>query len=104
MKMSKIVGLLVVMALFLTASLGIAQEEQEIDEKKTKKTFEGARPDLPGVLGLDLGFVWAPDLPTDRTFQLTCPQNSGRPFISVGTINGISGLGSLTFLFIQVYQ
>ena len=70
MKMSKIVGLLVVMALFLTASLGIAQEEQEIDEKKEKKSFEGARPDLPGVLGLDLGFVWAPDLPTDMSSKL----------------------------------
>jgi hypothetical protein len=70
MKMSKRVGWLMIMALFITTSFSIAQEDQDIEETKTKKSFEGARPDLPGVLGLDLGFVWAPDLPNDMSSKL----------------------------------
>ena len=68
--MSKRVGLLMVMALILATSFSIAQEDQDIEEPKAKKSFEGARPDLPGVLGLDLGFVWAPDLPNDMSSKL----------------------------------
>jgi hypothetical protein len=70
MKMLKSVGLLMMVALFIATSFTIAQEDQEITEKKEKKSFEGARPDLPGVLGLDLGFVWAPDLPNDMSSKL----------------------------------
>ena len=70
MKMSKRVGLLLMLALLFTSGLSIAQENQDIDEKEAKKKIEGARPDLPGVLGLDLGFVLAPNLPEDMSMKI----------------------------------
>jgi hypothetical protein len=58
------VGLLSIILLCATDMLTHAQENQEImvvPEQQNK--LEGARPDLPGVLGFDLGFVLSPDFP-----------------------------------------
>jgi len=62
--MPKGVGILVIITFLLTTGLTIAQDVK-VDEKeeKDKKGLEGARPDLPGVLGFDLGFVVTSDFP-----------------------------------------
>ena len=70
MKMSKRVGMFLMMVLLITAELTTAQENQDIDEKVAEKKNEGARPDLPGVLGLDLGFVMAPNLPEGMSMKI----------------------------------
>jgi hypothetical protein len=67
MKMPKgVVGLMVLIVLIFNtiivhAQETIVQEIQEIAEAQQQSKIEGARPDLPGVLGFDLGFVIAPD-------------------------------------------
>jgi hypothetical protein len=62
MKIPKGVGLLAVIALLLLAGLTRAQDNQDIEDKEeSKKGLDGARPDLPGVLGFDLGFMLASD-------------------------------------------
>lgn len=62
MKIPKGVGLLVVTIMLFTVNLISAQDIQETEEnEKSKKGLEGARPDLPGVLGFDLGFMIASD-------------------------------------------
>ena len=52
--MSKRAGLLVVMALFLATSFSIAQEEQEIDEKKEKVSIEELDAKLDEILQDDI--------------------------------------------------
>ena len=62
MRIPKGVGLLVVIIMLFSANLISAQDIQETEEKeKSKKGLEGARPDIPGVLGFDLGFMIASD-------------------------------------------
>jgi hypothetical protein len=62
MKIPKGVGLLVVLITLYATNLISAQEAQEaVEKEKSKKSLEGARPDIPGVLGFDLGFMIASD-------------------------------------------
>lgn len=55
-----VVGILVIIVMLFNARFTIAQESQEIEKEQKQSKYEGARPDLPGVLGFDLGFVMAP--------------------------------------------
>jgi hypothetical protein len=62
MKMPKGLGLFVFITMLFMANMVSAQDAQEPEEKeKSKTSLEGARPDLPGVLGFDLGFMLAND-------------------------------------------
>ena len=61
----KLAALFIVGGLMI-CTLGLAQDAEETQKKK--KTFDGARPDLPGVLGIDFGWVTA-DFPPEMNLN-----------------------------------
>lgn len=75
MKIRKGTGFLLISILMLSFGLSRAQETQSVEELKQQelrqqmKNIEGARPDLPGVLGFDLGFVMSPDFPEEMKMK-----------------------------------
>jgi len=70
MKMPNRAVLLVIILSLITTNLAFTQDIQVAEEREQDKSkLEGARPDLPGVLGFDLGFVMAPQLPEEMDVQ-----------------------------------
>ena len=64
MKMPKRAGLLVIILIIVSTGLAFSQEVQGTEKGVlSKSNLEGARPDIPGIVGLDYGFVLAPDMP-----------------------------------------
>jgi len=63
----------IVLVFIMMFSTSIAQAQEVSDEEKQQieiaqqqqSDLKGARPDLPGVLGFDLGFVMTPDFPDE---------------------------------------